>query len=302
MLAVAGEGLVHDVVDVLEGRRGRNDLERGTRRVPAFEEPVHVDGVPALLRRVDIRLVLDVERRERHGHEDFAGLVVVDTDTALFVPLLGDGLVRGGGQAGVDGERQVVGRLLHGVETVDEVVARELRRERGLRAGGDVSFGVADDVQGGFPDGGTGVVLPVAVDGLHQDVAVAVVERGAAHEAARGIDVFVVGLHDPLAGVRSEQEGEDAESDEERDGEQVHPFGPFKDSIHRLHAPPQDFRPAQVRLSAALMNARRPQQEMVLEPPRDTKGRVTPVMGRRSVTPKMLRALALRTLWTKMTM
>ena len=47
--AVAGEGLVHDVVDVLEGRGRRDDLERGTRCVPALEEPVHVDGVPALL-------------------------------------------------------------------------------------------------------------------------------------------------------------------------------------------------------------------------------------------------------------
>ena len=50
----------------------------------------------------------------------------------------------------------------------------------------------------------------------------------------------------------------------------------------------KDFRPAQVRLSAALMNARRPQQEMVLEPPRDTKGRVTPVSGSKSVMPKTL--------------
>ncbi len=134
-------------------------------------EPVHVDGVPAVLGRVDVRLVLDVVRRKRHGDEHLTGFVVVDTDTALLVALLRDSLVRGGGQTGVDGEGQVMGLLLHGVEAVDEVVPGELGRERGLRTGRDVAFGVADDMEGGLSDGGTPVVLPVSVDGLDEDVA-----------------------------------------------------------------------------------------------------------------------------------
>ncbi len=130
---------------------------------------------------------------------------------------------------------QVVGLLLHGVEAVDEVVPGELGRERGLRTGRDVPFRVADDVEGGLPDGGTAVILAVTVHGLDQYIAIAIIEGGTAHEAAGGVDVLVVGLHDPLAGVGAEHVSEDGEADEEHDGQRVHPFGSFEDSIHRLN-------------------------------------------------------------------
>ena len=39
------------------------------------------------------------------------------------------------------------------------------------------------------------------------------------------------------------------------------------------------------RVSAALMKAKRPQQEIMLDPPMDTKGKVTPVRGRMSTAP-----------------
>ena len=38
------------------------------------------------------------------------------------------------------------------------------------------------------------------------------------------------------------------------------------------------------------MNASSAQQDMRLEPPRDTKGKVTPVKGRRSMVPKTFSA------------
>ena len=40
--------------------------------------------------------------------------------------------------------------------------------------------------------------------------------------------------------------------------------------------------------SAALINAKSPQQPITLEPPQLTNGKVTPVSGRMSVAPKML--------------
>ena len=43
------------------------------------------------------------------------------------------------------------------------------------------------------------------------------------------------------------------------------------------------------RVSAALMKASRPQQEIILEPPTDTKGSVTPVRGRISTAPRTFR-------------
>ena len=42
-------------------------------------------------------------------------------------------------------------------------------------------------------------------------------------------------------------------------------------------------------MSAALIKAKSAQQETILEPPSLIKGSVTPVRGRISVTPKMLR-------------
>ena len=43
------------------------------------------------------------------------------------------------------------------------------------------------------------------------------------------------------------------------------------------------------RVSAAFKKARSPQQEIMLEPPTETKGRVTPVRGRISTAPSTFR-------------
>ena len=45
------------------------------------------------------------------------------------------------------------------------------------------------------------------------------------------------------------------------------------------------------RVSAAFRKASRPQEASMAEPPLETKGRVTPVRGSRSMAPKMFRAV-----------
>src|SRR5699024_71951 len=78
--------------------------------------------------------------------------------------------------------------------------------------------------------------------------------------------------------------------------ENQHQDGAMGNSLHASSPPSSTSRfegsltatEAFCRVSAALMKASSPQQAIILEPPLDTKGKVTPVSGSRSTVPKTL--------------
>ena len=289
-LALAVEAALLDVGD---------SLDRGGRRHQLEDRAGDEDGGQGAVDKGALSRngvwVGRVDRRGGdHAHE-LAGFVVCDEDAALLPVQRGVGGVveprvdieprRGGGGAGGAGEQR---KALHPVPVGGE----DARACAPPVVAGHVVAGRAGQRVGGIE------VFVGREGGQHDAVAVEQLAGGAGVEAVEG--------QRPVRAVVDVAQHIGGEADDDQRGQQQDREGPAGDLFHassassssgssgggalRIRSPGRTAKLASRRLSAPLMKAIIIQQLKSEEPPRETKGKVTPVKGRMSSEPKTLSA------------
>ena len=282
-LARTGEGSVQDIGHGFQRGCCGDQLEDRAGRVGDVEEAVQIQALQRAVGCVgDGRRVVGVEARGRHGAEDLARFIVVDADGPLPAR---KGLERDGFDAPVHSQLDAAVAGLHAVGAVDLIEADELRDILLEQERVDISLKVAEQVDRCPPDQRVGCVGLVPVGGVDDPPA-------PVRDLLDGTDAGAARMGDPVVGVNAVADHEGQKTEEEDPRQKEGHQRASGDAFHDFSASFSGSLTAKLafcRVSQALRKASMAQQAIMLEPPLETKGKVTPVNGRKSTVPKKFR-------------